>query len=249
MPDPVLDYTYPTVATQVGVTMKGRSSAAEMQAAVTAFNGVAEQIVTSDATLAGGFINRVANGYATLKTAIEQNSPTAPDFTSNYRNDVGSVTVTVDTAAILAQYGLAMSSAFGGGHNNAYAYSTILGFEQKLKAEELRLKSLAEALASEHKAYEIKVNYKTTNGNQALVTAASVPIINPADITLVSDVNASNIEANNALQIRAQQIRQAKAAGTVLASVTPDAGTNPRPFEEIMTSASIRAVGAASNTE
>lgn len=241
-----LDYTYPTVATAGGVTMKGRSSADEMQAAVTAFGGVATQIVATDATLAGGFVSRVASGYATLKTAIENNSPSAPDFTSSYLTQITSRSVSVDTPAILTQYGLAMSSMFGGGHNNAYAYSTILGFEQKVKAEELIMKSLSFGLESELKTYEIKVNYRNSSSNQALTAAASVPIINPADITLVSDVNASNVEANNALQIRAQQIRQSQAAGAVLATVVPDIGTNPRPFEEIMTSASIRAVGAAS---
>jgi hypothetical protein len=220
-----------------------------MQAAVTAFNGVASQIVATDATLSGGFVNRVAAGYATLKTAIETNSPSAPDFNSNYLSDITSKTVEVDTAAILAQYGLAMSSMFGGGHNNTYAYSTLLGFEQKLKSVELEMKSLSFGLESDLKIYESKLTYRTNSGNSALNAASSVPIINPADITLVSDVNSSNIEANNALQIRAQQIRQAQAAGAELATVGPDAGTNPRPFEEIMTAASIRAVGAASLTE
>lgn len=241
-----LDYTYPTIDTQAGVTMKGRSSASEMQAAVTAFNGVASQIVQTDATLAGGFVGRVATGYATLKAAIETNSPSAPDFNSTYLSQITSKTVSVDTAAILAQYGLAMSSMFGGGHNNAYAYSTLLGFEQRLKSVEIEMKSLAYGLETDLGVYKTKVEYKNQSSNQALTTAASVPIINPADITLVSDVNSSNIEANNALQIRAQQIRQAQAAGAILANVVPDIGTNPRPFEEIMTSASIRAVGAAS---
>jgi hypothetical protein len=135
---------------------------------------------------------------------------------------------------------------FGGGHNNAYAYSTILGFEQKLKAEELQMNSQKIGLMSDMEIYKIKTDFRTSNGSQALQAAAAVPIINPADITLVSDVNASNIEANNALQIRAQQIRQAQAAGAQLITVSPDIGNNPRPFEEIMTSASIRAVGAAS---
>lgn len=244
-----LDYTYPNVDTQVSVTMKGRSSASEMRAAVDAFSAVADDIVTTDATMANGFISRVSAGYATLKTAIEANSPTAPSFTSTYLTPASSHSVSVDTAEILTQYGLAMSSMFGGGHNNAYAYSTILGFEQKLKAEELQMKSQQMGLLSDMEVYKIKTEYRTTNGSQALQAAAAVPIINPADITLVSDVNASNVEAYNALQIRAQQIRQSKAAGVQLSSVQPDMGNNPRPFEEIMTSASIRAIGAASNTE
>lgn len=314
-----LDYTYPTIDTANGVTMKGRSSSSEMSAAVSAFSSVAQSIVGIDATLSAGFATRVSDGYNTLKGAIEFGVPTEPDlgtvtepnlsnltapdlstlsaptFNSSYLSQITSRSVSVDTPAILAQYGMAMSSMFGGGHNNAYAYSTILGFEQKYKAEELVMKSLSYGLDTEMKtydmemkayqietsikdletrayeikvrakdlemkayeiktnlktrAYETKMTFKSNSNNQALSAASSVPIINPADITLVSDVNASNVEAYNALQIRAQQIRQSKAAGAVLATVSPDIGTNPRPFEEIMTSASIRAVGAASNTE
>ena len=133
-----------------------------------------------------------------------------------------------DTA--LVQYYLGLSAAFGGGHSNTASFINLATQDKKIQIIDAALK-VTQALSN--------VTYQATS---------AMPLVVPVESQLVADACASAIETNYLAQIRAQQIRQTKAAGAILSAITPSAGTNPTPIDEVVMFGSIQAQGAAANT-
>ena len=120
-----------------------------------------------------------------------------------------------------------MSAAFGGGHTNVGAFAGVNSNDRRLAIIDTATKNL-QTLAS--------LSHGSTS---------ALPLVVPLESQLVSDAHASAVEAYAMGEIRAQQIRQSKAAGDILSTVAPSAGTNPTPYEEVLAFASVRATGEA----
>lgn len=133
-----------------------------------------------------------------------------------------------DTA--LVQYYLGLSAAFGGGHSNTASFINLATQDKKIQIIDAALK-VTQALSN--------VTYQATS---------AMPLVVPVESQLVADACASAIETNYLAQIRAQQIRQTKAAGAILSAITPSQGNNPTPIDEVVMFGSIQAQGAAANT-
>lgn len=142
-------------------------------------------------------------------------------------NSVG--TTNADTA--YAQYLLGMSAAFGSGHTNVGLFTNQATQDRKLAVIDTATKNLTALIGATYGA------------------VGQMPLVVPIESQLVSDAAASAVEAHAMGQIRSQQIRQSSAAGDVLAATAPDAGTNPRPYEEVLAFQSVIATGLAANTK
>jgi hypothetical protein len=134
---------------------------------------------------------------------------------------------TLDTA--LVQYYLGLSAAFGNGHSNTASFINLATQDRKIQIIDAAIKA-TQALST--------VTYNATS---------AMPLVVPVESQLVADACASAIETNYLAQIRAQQIRQTKAAGAILSAIVPSAGTNPTPIDEVVMFGSIQAQGAAAN--
>ena len=129
------------------------------------------------------------------------------------------------------QYLAGMSAAFGGGHTNTAIFQKVSSEERKLAIIDAATKNL-QSLNS--------LTYQSTS---------AMPLIVPLESQLVADAAASAVEAHAMGSIRSQQIRQSVAAGNVLSATAPDAGNNPRPYEEILAFQSVISTGTAANTK
>ena len=130
-----------------------------------------------------------------------------------------------------SQYLAGMSAAFGGGHMSTSVFGRVNSEERKLAIIDAATKNLQSINA---------LTYQSTS---------AMPLVVPLESQLVADASASAVEAHAMGQIRSQQIRQSVAAGNVLAATVPDAGTNPRPYEEILAFQSVISTGTAANTK
>lgn len=129
------------------------------------------------------------------------------------------------------QYLAGMSAAFGGGHTNTAIFSKVSSEERKLAIIDAATKNL-QSLNS--------LTYQSTS---------AMPLVVPIESQLVADASASAVESYAMAEIRAQQIRQSVASGTILAAAAPNQGSNPTPYEEVLAFAGIQATGAASLTK
>jgi hypothetical protein len=77
---------------------------------------------------------------------------------------------------------------------------------------------------------------------------SSMPLVVPVESQLVADACSSAIEAYYLAEIRAQQIRQANAAGSILATLSPNQGSNPTPIDETVMFGTINAQGTLMQT-
>ena len=125
------------------------------------------------------------------------------------------------------QYLLGMSAAFGGGHTNVSAFAGVNSNDRRLAIIDTATKNLQALVSLSHGS------------------TSAMPLVVPLESQLISDAHASAVEAYAMGEIRAQQIRQSKAAGSILSTVAPSAGTNPTPYEEVLAFASVNATGAA----
>lgn len=133
-----------------------------------------------------------------------------------------------DTA--LYQYYLGLSAAFGGGHTSVSSFLSMSTQERKLQINDTAIKAV-QALSA--------ITYGAVS---------AMPLVVPLESQLVADACASAVETHYLGEIRAQQIRQTKAAGAILSAIAPSAGTNPTPIDEVVMFGSIQAQGAAAET-
>jgi hypothetical protein len=134
---------------------------------------------------------------------------------------------TQDTA--LTQYYLGLSAAFGNGHSNTASFINLATQDRKIQIIDAAIKA-TQALSS--------VTYQATS---------AMPLVVPVESQLISDACASAIETDYLAQIRAQQVRQTKAAGSILTNIIPSSGTNPTPIDEVVMFGSIHAQAAAAS--
>lgn len=125
------------------------------------------------------------------------------------------------------QYLAGMSAAFGNGHTSVSYFSSLGTQERRMQVYEMAL--------------------KTAQGLMGLTYGAvsAMPLVVPLESQLMADACASAVETHYLAQIRAQQVRQTKAAGLILSNISPSAGTNPTPIDEVVMFGSIQAQGAA----
>ena len=129
------------------------------------------------------------------------------------------------------QYLAGMSAAFGGGHTATSIFGRVNSEERKLAIIDATLKTMQGMKG---------ITYQSTS---------AMPLIVPMESQLVADAAASAVEAFAMGEIRAQQVRQSKAAGNILKGTVPNAGTNPTPYEEVLAFASVQATGEAAFKE
>ena len=127
----------------------------------------------------------------------------------------------------LEQYYLGLSAAFGGGHTNVGDFMNIATQDRRLQVTETSIKAV-QALSA--------ITYGA---------ASAMPLVVPVESQLIADACSSAVETYYLGEIRAQQIRQTKAAGAILSAIAPSAGTNPTPIDEVVMFGSIQAQGAA----
>jgi len=122
------------------------------------------------------------------------------------------------------QYVLGMSAASGGGQNTTYLADSI-SVESRLEMAKLAME----------------------NSNE-------IPLVVPFESPMGQNINAANVEAANAANIRAQQVRQAVASATAMGETfgvagLPDVSWVNSPLDAVSVMAGIRAQKGAAETQ
>jgi hypothetical protein len=212
--------------TGAGFTFKTRDPAAEMEytaktlAEVMKAGGYWAQAETSAGEVLKDRFNSVLSGVGVAARA-EYDALVTKIKTEVY----GSATPTSDV--VYTQFLAGMSAAMGGGHTSVSMFANIAVQQRQLEVSNAAAQAAQSVLA--HSFDSVK----------------SMPLVVPIESQLISDAHASAIEASSAGGIRSQQIRQSQAAGTILAGVMPNVGSNPTPVDEVVMFASLHAQGAA----
>lgn len=223
---------YPDYASGQGFTFKTRDPKEELE--------YTAQLLSDILDPAGYWAEAELHVGTTLKTRYNDvvstlNTTARSEYAtllSGVKNEVYGTTNPSLPDVAYSQFLAGMSSAFGGGHSSVALYNQLATQQKQIAVQEI-----ATRLAS------------TTMGLTYQATTA-MPLVVPIESQLVADASASGIEAHNAGQIRAQQVRQSRAAGQILASAQPPLVINgPQvPVDEVVMYASIHAQGAAANT-
>lgn len=132
--------------------------------------------------------------------------------------------------AAMGSFLAGMSAAMGGGHSSVAYFA-----DKALQNRVLETLTLANQTATQL----IGLSYNATS---------AMPLVIPLESQLVSDACNAGVEAQNLGAVRTQQIRQSQAGAQELAYIAPDMGNNPRPIDELVMFASLRAQGQSALT-